>query len=102
MFAPASPSASAICRPRPRDPPVTSAVRPDRSKSFWTGVLMAAFFPMMVRVEGWSALAADGARANDDEDDAGEGEHAAERDRRSAEAGRAGAQGDAHDEHHES
>jgi hypothetical protein len=32
-FAPASPSASAICSPRPREPPVTSAVLPLRSKS---------------------------------------------------------------------
>ena len=32
--APASPSAWAICRPSPREPPVTSAVRPFRSNSW--------------------------------------------------------------------
>src|SRR5262245_61552286 len=35
-FAPISINASAICSPRPRDPPVTSALRPDKSKSFFT------------------------------------------------------------------
>src|SRR5438105_8697961 len=30
-FAPSSPSASAICKPRPREPPVISAVLPERS-----------------------------------------------------------------------
>src|SRR5262245_579775 len=34
--APASASPSAIARPRPRPPPVTSAQRPERSKSCWT------------------------------------------------------------------
>jgi len=33
MLAPISPSASAICSPSPREPPVTSAVRPPRSRS---------------------------------------------------------------------
>ena len=42
--APASPSASAICRPRPREPPVTSAVLPVRSNSCRTGVLIALSF----------------------------------------------------------
>ena len=36
ILAPASPSASAICRPRPREPPVTGGACPLRSKSFWT------------------------------------------------------------------
>src|SRR6478736_208568 len=35
-FAPISPSASATCSPRPRDPPVTSAIFPPRSRSFLT------------------------------------------------------------------
>src|SRR5690348_10972954 len=39
-LAPASPSDSAICRPRPREPPVTRAVWPSRLKSCWMGVLM--------------------------------------------------------------
>ena len=35
-LAPISPRASAICRPSPREPPVTTATRPLRSKSFLT------------------------------------------------------------------
>ena len=35
-LAPISPSASAICRPSPREPPVTSAVRPRSSSSSLT------------------------------------------------------------------
>src|SRR5262245_29130200 len=44
-FAPISISASAICRPSPREPPVTSAVRPARSKSFFTP--MRRYYPAM-------------------------------------------------------
>src|SRR5574343_226100 len=40
ILAPASPRASAICRPRPREPPVTRATWPVRSNRAWTGVLM--------------------------------------------------------------
>ena len=40
MRAPASPSASAICNPSPRDPPVTSAVLPVRLNRERTGVDM--------------------------------------------------------------
>src|SRR5687767_606916 len=38
ILAPASPSASAICSPRPREPPVTSACWPVRSNSLLMGV----------------------------------------------------------------
>src|SRR5215207_319822 len=37
-FAPISARASAICRPSPREPPVTSATRPDRSSKDFTPI----------------------------------------------------------------
>src|SRR5271166_1023116 len=41
--APSSPSASAICNPRPRDPPVTSAVLPVMSNSCFTLMAISSY-----------------------------------------------------------
>ena len=62
-FAPASPSASAICRPRPREPPVTSAVLPARSNSWRTEVLMAGLRFRMERAGGVALARRAGASA---------------------------------------
>src|SRR5574343_1501481 len=59
IFAPASPRASAICRPRPREPPVTTAVWPLRSKSFITGVLISGLLVGIGSETGVLHVAAD-------------------------------------------
>ena len=51
IFAPASPRACAICKPRPRDPPVTRTVLPVRSNSCW--VVRVMFFPFGLNGLEW-------------------------------------------------
>src|SRR6188474_2461241 len=75
-FAPISPSASAICSPRPREPPVTSATRPERSSSVFT--LMGR---ILVQLESTRGHARDVLRRHRQHGDAGK---AARRERRAA------------------
>src|SRR5207302_8637328 len=58
IFAPISPSASAICKPRPREPPVTSATLPDRSNRSLTPMGHLALIPTPRRGSAESAQGA--------------------------------------------
>src|SRR5256885_11117330 len=58
IFAPISPSASAICKPRPREPPVTSATLPDRSNGSRTPTGHRALIPTPRRGSAESAQGA--------------------------------------------